>query len=1043
MRDCTRSVGLMWARQLTRVATGALLLTLSCALASESARAETPNRMPLEVLEPPGRAVLADVPVSVGVVFPEKTFAASDSARVVDDLGEVVPLDTEVTGWWDPEHRHVKWLLLKFPVTTDRQYWLEYPVQPASGTAQPIASQVDGAIKVDTGRLQAEFRASASPLPRIVLDGQELLAADAASHRLVLDPAATEVTLGPMDWKIETATPRRATIRGLAFFQGKEAKRLAQLDLRLEFFKNESFVRIYHTLVWMIRDPAIGAREISLRLHPKLESGGELSVGIDGNKTGDAWRDAWTTESRFCFLQSDVDCLSLLKDDQETQQARRLKGWLRMTGKDGRGLGISLRDAWQTYPKAFSLEDGKLGVELWPARGEPMGFGLEHIVPESLYHKKEWERYNWSKEAKHALHEYEANPAFEHTAEGAARTHELTLFFFDRSSKRSHAEIQSLTQQPVIVRQDPAAAMKVPLMGFSLSPVDQQAYPRMEEAVDALGRMTLARWEDLHDHGFWRFGMIRWGSPPLADASSGIYRWFDGVQYDLQLIPWILFMRGGSRDFYVEGERVGRYAMDVCTNHFNTRGAAPGYQGGAAISPFPWHSHHLHKSLKIHFLQYHYHLTGYPRAKDVMDEVIAGAIWAAEHHTRQPDDPYYRGRGREHYNVGRFWVSAYDETFDPKCRNFARQWLDVTLNREYNAALGNFRSPGIYLSGELAQQSRLWPNDAKFRSVLLEYLDNMGMPEMPDGGVRFTNRVMLCDPAYRLTGDRRYAEVAFDVARSLADLVPEVDASSGISPQIPFSGNGYFRWRLGPILIGLSQGRSIGLLNDQPHLSHDTHIGFPADDKPQVCFRPASDGDLKMKVILRETWNAEFPPVTISVIGAASEPASLLIPGQGRPATVDRVLSLDTRWRSAEFTVKDVQKGKTYGLHFEGGNSNVGALVLADAQVVHRLAIGQPTALQNHAGQYHSGGRVFLKTNADKVTVHNFRGLPLSIRDATTWELLYTSPLPVPAETEHQLGKDRLIAIVVASSRNWLKITSGVHPWVAANRESWFVPDGQ
>lgn len=1027
----------MWARALIRSATLAISVMVCCGFV----RAESAKRMPLEVLEPPGRAVLSDVPVSVGVVFPEKTFAASDCARVVDDRGNVLPLDTEVTGWWDPEHRFVKWLLLKFPVTTDRRYWLEYPVQPTGGTARPIASQVGEAIKVDTGPLQAEFRASASLFPRIVLNGKELLNADATTHRLVLDPASTDVTLDQMDWKIEQATPQRATVRGLAFFQGKEAKRLAQLDLRLQFFKNESFVRVYHTIVWMIRDPAIGAREISLRLRPGLRTGGELTVGLDGNNADDTWRDEWTTESRFCFHQSDVDRVHILKDGKETQHARCLKGWLRMAGKDGCGIAVSLRDAWQMYPKAFSLEGGELGVELWPARGEPMGFSLKHIVPKSLYYKKEWERYNWSKEAKHALHEYEANPAFEHTAEGAARTHELTLFSFDQISRRTHTEIHSLTQQPVIVRQDPAAAMKVPFMGFSLSPVDQQTYPRMEEAVDALGRMTVARWEELHDYGFWRFGMTRWGAPPLADAQSGIYRWFDNVQYDLQLIPWMLFMRGGSRDFYVEGERVSRYAMDVCTNHFNTRGAAPGYQGGAAISPFPWHSHHLHKSLKIHFLQYYYHLTGYPRAKDVMNEVIGGAIWAAEHDPRKPDDPYYRGRGREHYNVGRFWVNAYEETFDPKCRDFARQWLDLTLNREYNATLGNFRSPGIYLSGELAQQSRLWPNDEKLRSVLLEYLNNMGIPEMPEGGVRFTNRIMLCDPAYRLTGDRRYAEVAFDVARSLADLVPEVDAPSGISPRIPFSGNGYFRWRLGPILVGLSQGRALGLRNDRPHLSHDTHIGFPPIDKPQVYFRPNHHGDLKMKVIFRETWNAEFPPVTISVVGAASEPATILVPGQGRPAPVDRVLPLDTRWRSAAFTVKGVQKGKTYGLHFEGGDSKVAALVLADAQVVHRLAIGQPMALQNHAGQYHSGGRVFLKTSDDTVTIHNFRGLPFSIRDADTWQLLYTSPLPVPNETEHDLGKDRLIAIVVASSRNWLKITSGVHPWVAAERESWFIPE--
>jgi hypothetical protein len=74
------------------------------------------------------------------------------------------------------------------------------------------------------------------------------------------------------------------------------------------------------------------------------------------------------------------------------------------------------------------------------------------------------------------------------------------------------------------------------------------------------------------------------------------------------------------------------------------------------------------------------------------------------------------------------------------------------------------------------------------------------------------------------------------------------------------------------------------------------------------------------------------------------------------------------------------------------------------------------------------------------VTIQNTRLLPFSIRDAANWELLYVSALPVPAQTEHRIGKDRLIAIVLASSRNWLKVESGVHPWAAASRESWFLP---
>ena len=999
------------------------------------------KRISLEILEPPARDALKDVPVSVGVVLPDGELSASQSGRVVDDRGQVIPLDTEATGWWDRRHQSIKWLLLKFPLSTDRKYFFEYPLAAADNEQQRIATITDGAITVSTGPLQAEFTNAAPLFSRLVLNGHEMLNGEAEPHQLVFSAPATPAKLSEMNWQIEEATSQRATIRGRGYFRAAWAERAAQLDLRIQFFKNESYVRIYHTVIWMVRDPDIGARQISLQISPNLLSGGEISLGTLTQNAETSWSDPWTKDTSLYFHQSDVNRLTLHKGDSQLEPAERMAGWIKLAGKDGRGLSVTLRDAWQTYPKAFSVDDGKLSIELWPARSAPMGFSLKHLVPESLYYKDEWKRYDWSRQAKHALHEYGANPHFEHTAEGVARTHELTLFFFDRGSRRSADQLHSITQQPVVVRQDPQSAMQVPLMGFALSPVDRQAYPRMEEAIDHLGRMAVGRWEELHDYGHWRFGMLRWGRPPLDHVQSGIYRWFDGVQYDLQLIPWMLFMRGGSRDFYVEGERAGRYAMDVCTNHYNTRGAAPGYQGGAAISPYPWGAHHLHKALKIHFLQYYYHLTGYPRAKDVMHEVIDGAIWGAQHDSRGPDHPHYRGRGREQYNVGRFWVNAYEETFNPTCRDFAREWLDITLNREYDAELGNFRSPGIYLSTELVQQARLWPDDEKLRQVLLEYLGNLGIPDMLDGGVAYTNRVMLCGVARRMSGDRRYGESAFDVARSLADLVPRIDPSQRISPEIPLNGSGYFRWWLGPILVGLAQGRSLEIHNDQPHVSHDTHIGFPAGDEPQIYFRPNSDGTLEMRIIMRDAWANEFPAVRISVVGATSQPEKIVVAGTGRPAAVERVDSLDAGYRSTVFTVQNVKKGKTYALRLRGGSSTVAALVLADAQVVHRLPLGRQAALQNHAGQYHSGGRVYLETSEQTVKIRNSKRLPFSIRDADTWELLYVSSLPLADETEHELGTDRRIAILVASSRNTLHVVSGVHPWAAARRESWFVPD--
>jgi hypothetical protein len=219
-------------------------------------------------------------------------------------------------------------------------------------------------------------------------------------------------------------------------------------------------------------------------------------------------------------------------------------------------------------------------------------------------------------------------------------------------------------------------------------------------------------------------------------------------------------------------------AMDVATNHTTTRnfpdwlpaGVPTGFMAGAAGMLFPYAPYFLGKTAKVHFLAYYHHLTGYRRAKEVMEEVIAGQKTAAKEYPLPKTDPNYLDWGRELYNMNVFWMNAWEEMWDPALKRFAREWFDLAINREYNPQFTEFRRFEVYVYNGLVLQQRFW-KDPKASKVMLQDLAKYGYPGLEDGGIWDVEKAIACDWAYEQTKDDRFIRIAWDVARALADLV--------------------------------------------------------------------------------------------------------------------------------------------------------------------------------------------------------------------------------------------------------------------------------
>jgi hypothetical protein len=188
-------------------------------------------------------------------------------------------------------------------------------------------------------------------------------------------------------------------------------------------------------------------------------------------------------------------------------------------------------------------------------------------------------------------------------------------------------------------------------------------------------------------------------------------------------------------------------------------------------------------------------------------------------------------------------------------------------------------------------------------------------------------------------------------------------------------------------------------------------------------------------------------PITLTARDANSNQlaqTTLIMPPY--PDTTDRFPDARAFTGGAEFTIPAASLGVTYTLLIRGDNMEIPmARVLADAQIVHQTQPGQWVVFRQNAGRYFAGARVFTRTTQPNVTIENAAGLPFSIRDAATGELLYRSKMTDPPEiTLDLVSAERLIFFTVSgltySRYCEMKFVDGLSPYLAATAEGWFEP---
>lgn len=1174
--------------QFSGIATAALLALVSCSPAPQVEKAETPpaaaketpalpkGAVPLEILEPAERSgTVKQFPVAVGLVFPQGELKNPAAGAVLNDLGEKVPFESKVTAWWSAEKDSIKWLLLNFRADTDRKYFFDPAGTREISDGPALArSRDDGAIEVDTGKIKVRLEPGEATVFRSVeMDGEALVG---ESSFVVEDDEGRALQSGGQ-WRLQLveSSPLRAVIRaeGPMALAGQESNPLLRLVIRYEFFKGESFVRMDHTFVWMQKSLEPGANAIALRLKPKVGSPGTVRIGLS-DFTGESFDAPFSTAEDLVAFQENYDRYLITEGSKTLAQGEHLGGWISVEGQGGRGVGMALRNAWQTYPTAFAVRGGALELGLWPVEAGRFSFEERDIMPDDFYYSDYWKNRpnereggpswfntrdlepeqfpqllqalqkqiaakdqpspgrrigeflsqelrdriekadalapatdgfrarlahgmnafladrdfyrpeDWTgvelrpkarellsipsdkrtrrdvvwlnrlliesaypgafspSDKPHFIHEFSEFGAvprpqeYLHTGEGVARTHQITVLFFNGSTQRSMAELNSLAQHPLVIRQDPESATRVPLFGYRFSAVDREKYPDLERAVDFWGQEVIRRFPELNEYGFLRFGLAR-NTTPRAD----LYRWVGGMQYDYQITPWLLFWRGGGREYYEAALDTTQYAMDVHTNHFNTRNHPTGYMSFVSGMPLPWAAMHRAFNMRAHFLMMSYYLTGYDRAREVLQTAIDGRKAAF-----QKDGLF--GKARELFGDNMFLAHAYQATFDPELLDILKLAKDETLARNYNAEANLFRSSHAYLFNGLIPMQEILA-DERLQQVMLDYLGREGFPALVNGGIPDVISTSSLGWAYENTGDERFARVLFDQATIHADVTPEDGSGGGVPPNAVMGISQIYEHRLLPLLVAMGTKKHHGLqfVDRRPEF-HSLFFSLADAGAARTAYvKPARDGSIRVRLIFQPVAPAQQVENGISRVFYEDK----RLPGVGVAASVaapegeQPVVRIDVPPDNApvDLTLQGAHAGRVVRLEFNPPKTpatQVG-IFSDDAQIVHGI---NPASV--HAGgaglrwQYDDGTRIFLQSAEDEITLTS-SGLPVySLRDALTGELLARGSRNDPSTSSHKVGKGRLLELVVAGGRDARWSFRGVKPFVAARKGDWFDP---
>jgi len=332
------------------------------------------------------------------------------------------------------------------------------------------------------------------------------------------------------------------------------------------------------------------------------------------NQQGRTLVSNWAVWDDFKLVQLNPDGFTIRKrtNPQSTwlfSAAGKRASGMAFAGDVSGGLGVSVKNFWQSYPAELQVQNtsssaAQLTAWLWSPEAAPMD--LRHYDTRA-----------------HGLEaSYEDVQPGNSTPYGIARTSELTLWPTAAvpAKAASAAMAKSGTAQPMLVA-SPEYLHQVRAFGlWSVRDASTPFKAAVESGLDATLNLYLGQVDQRNWYGFWNYGDVMHS----YDNARHVWRYdlggmaWDNSELGTDTWLWYSFLRAGRADIFRLAEAMTRHTGEVDSYHFGPM-AGLGTRHGVS------HWGDGAKEARIGqagFRRFYYYLTSDERTGDVMHEAL-------------------------------------------------------------------------------------------------------------------------------------------------------------------------------------------------------------------------------------------------------------------------------------------------------------------------------------------------------------------------------------------------------------------------------------
>jgi hypothetical protein len=642
---------------------------LLCLAAAGVHAATPPAAVPLDWIggKPPPVAagVSWGVPWPKGVVPPTQSFALASAG------GHTLPLQSWPLAYWpDGSLKWSGFATAAGPETTGPFRLVPAAAAAAEGPVVRVR-RTDTTIEVDTGRLQARVVQWGSHLlESLVVDGREV-ARQARLVCIVQEGPEVSAAVAPRRESfagkvskvtVEQSGPVRAVLKIEGVHQAVAGPReWLPFVVRLYFHAGQDSVRMVHTIIYdgddqrdFIRglgvelavpmreevqnrhvrfsgegsglwaepiQPAVGRSNAMVNhpdgrgnVYPDQLAGRRIPNRAEVDERGQRWLADWAAWDAFKLVQPNADGFTILKRTNPQSAwipagaGRRASG-LVFAGDVSGGLGVSVKNFWQSYPASLEVANARtpeaiLRVWLWSPDAEAMDLRHYDTRPHGL----------------DAAYE-DVQPGLS-TPHGIARTSELTLF--PRAAVPTREETVKLAQLgagPPLLVCTPSYLHSVRALGFWSLPDRSTPFKRaVEEQLESILAFYRTQIEQHRWYGFWDFGDVMHSydrARHVWNYDLGGLAW-DNTELGTDMWLWKSFLRTGRADIFRMAEAMTRHTSEVDCYHL---GPLAGL--GSRHNVRHWGDGAKEARISMaHLKRYYYYLTTDERTGDLIREVV-------------------------------------------------------------------------------------------------------------------------------------------------------------------------------------------------------------------------------------------------------------------------------------------------------------------------------------------------------------------------------------------------------------------------------------